>query len=243
MPRLPLALLAGIPAALACLLLAASCTKDDADDVRRGLTGDSCTKTDDCAVPLRCLKNVCTAPPGGGTTTTGSGGGSSPDAGTWGTCDKCLETQCGTAQKACGDDCHAIEACIEMVCANLSKIGSSDEGKCQADCQSKHAAGKDQHLAVVDCAVGSSCEPPCTPYPQSYEDCRAYMDKNLCASQLAACKASADCSAYQDCVTNCTSLADCLACDDTPEKLAGRQILEVYERCVAGECIAQSWIP
>ena len=40
----------------------------------------------------------------------------------------CLEGSCAMAEKNCGTDCIAIEACIETTCRHLSELGSADEG-------------------------------------------------------------------------------------------------------------------
>ncbi|UQA58018.1 hypothetical protein [Polyangium aurulentum] len=243
-PRARYALLAlfGPPAAILWLSMAGACLGDAPSDARRGLPGDSCTRTDDCEVPLRCRKNVCTDPVG--STDAGvQGDGPSADAGPWSQCDECLEGTCGEAEKACGPECQAIEACVEMVCGNLSSVGSPDEGKCQQQCQNEHPDGLTQHLAVVNCALEDLCKPPCVPYPQDYEACRNFMDKGDCADELSACKGSPSCGLYRDCSSLCTTLQECLACDDTPEGLEGKAILEAYEQCVASECTTESWIP
>lgn len=243
-PRARYALLAlfAPPAAVLCLSLAGACTDDNAGDVRRGLPGDSCTRTDDCEVPLRCLKNVC-AEPAVATDAGGQGDGASADAGPWSKCDECLQTECAAVEEACGSECQAVEACIQMLCGNLSATGSTDEGKCQVQCQKEHPDGLTQHLAVVECVLQSTCKPPCVPYPQDYEACRAFMDKGDCAGKRAACQGSASCNLYRDCSSLCTSLQECLACDDSPEGLEGRAILEAYEQCIASECTTESWIP
>lgn len=241
-PRYALLALFAPAAALLCLSLTGACTEDSSGDIRRGLVGDSCTRTDDCEVPLRCRKNVCTdpvVPSDAGV----QGDGPSANDGPWSQCDECLETECASAEEACGAECQAIEACIESLCANLSASGSSDEGKCQVQCQNEHPDGTAQHLALVECSIASPCKPPCVPYPQDYEGCRAFMDQGDCAGARAACQNSANCDLYRDCASLCTSLQACLACDDSPEGLEGKAILEAYEQCIASECTTESWLP
>jgi len=228
--------------------LLSACSEEDTGP-RRGFSGDSCARTDDCADPLRCTDNICTEPPsslsdaGINPDAFGPGPGPSASEGPWSACDTCLEKECATAEKNCGADCQAIESCIETTCAHLSEIGSPDESTCFTQCQGKHAAGKDQHLAVVNCAVDTKCQPPCTFYPQDYELCRTFMNNGDCYGINNACEASLDCKNFRDCIKSCASLADCLACDDTPAGVAGRALLEAYESCVSAECLTESWIP
>jgi hypothetical protein len=224
-----------------------SACSDEENPFRRGFTGDSCSRTDDCADPLRCVDNVCTEPPSSladaGPDAFGPGPGPSASEGPWSACDECLEMECSAAEKNCGPDCRAIQGCIETTCVGLSASASMDEGECQIQCQSKHAAGKDQHLAVVNCAVDTKCQPPCTFYPQDYDLCRTFMNNGDCYGYNQACENSLNCKNFRDCISFCASLPDCLACDDTPELAQGRAILEAYELCVAAECVAESWIP
>lgn len=181
--------------------LVSACT-DDEDPFRRGFSGDTCSETDDCAEPLRCLKNVCTEPPssitdaGNDPDAFGPGPGPSADAGPWSACDNCLESVCGVAEKACGPECLALEACIETTCAHLSAIGSPDESNCFVHCQGQHPQGKEQHLAVVDCAVGTTCQPHCAYYPQDYDFCRTFMNNGDCYGYGAACEASLNCKNF-----------------------------------------------
>ncbi|MDI1450872.1 hypothetical protein [Polyangium sp. 6x1] len=239
----------GAPLVVAWLSGAAGCKEDETLQPRPGFPGDSCTKTDDCAVPLRCIANVCVEPGGsggdGGTQPDGFGPGPGPsaDAGPWSQCDECLEGTCGQVEKACGPDCRNIEACIETLCANLSASGSPDEGACFVYCQDRFPSGKDQHIAVVNCAQDVKCSPPCTFYPQDYDLCRTFMNNGDCTGYQKACDADTRCSAYRDCVKFCGTIAACTACDDTPDALEGRKLLEAYEQCVAGECMTESWIP
>ena len=249
--RLVFLSLFGAPLVFAWLAGAAGCNEDPELEPRPGFPGDSCTKTDDCAVPLRCIENVCVAPGGGsgggdgGVEPDGFGPGPGPsaDAGPWSQCDECLEGACGAAEAACGADCHNIEACIETLCANLSATGSPDEPACLQYCQGRFPAGKDQHLAVVNCAQDVMCSPPCTFYPQDYDLCRTFMNNGDCTGYMKACDADTRCSTYRDCVKFCGTIADCTACDDTADATEGRKKLEAYEQCVAGECLTESWIP
>jgi len=222
---------------------------DNENTLRRGLAGDTCSRTDDCTEPLRCVKSTCTEPPssipdaGINPDAFGPGPGPSAKDGPWSQCDMCLEGECATAEKNCGADCQSIEACIETTCVHLSELGSPDEGNCFTQCQGKHPAGKDQHLALVNCAVDTKCQPPCTFYPQDYDLCRTFMNNGDCYGLNNACEASLNCKNFRDCIKFCSSLADCLACDDTPEGAEGRALLEAYETCVASECTTESWIP
>lgn len=228
-------------------ITAGGCT-DDSNEPRRGFAGDSCLTTNDCVAPLSCVANVC----GGGSGGSGGGGSSSsssgsggplPDAGTSSQCDQCLDTKCEGELAACDVECIALEACIETLCKHLGEIGSPDEGACFVNCQNAHPKAKNKHLAVVDCSQTGNCLPPCVPYPQAYDECRAFMDADLCKSALDMCNASADCKNYSDCVSLCATAAECIACDDTPEGQNGRNLRESYELCVAAECISESWLP
>jgi hypothetical protein len=225
---------------IAALLTFGGCT-DDPRGPRLGAAGESCLITNDCAAPLACIENACGGKGDGGAGA--GGGGMIVDAGTTSQCDKCLDTTCATELAACDGECFAIEACIEVQCKHLGDIGSSDEGACFANCQMNHSSGKNAHLAVVDCSQMGTCFPPCLPYPQSFDECRAFMDKDICADALAACKTSLDCKNFRDCASVCKSGSECLGCDDTPELAAGRQLAEAYELCVASECISESWLP
>jgi len=229
-------------------LLFAGCGEEQLEP-RRGLVGDSCTRTDDCEVPLRCIKNECVAPaPSGGfdgglPDGFGPGPGPSASEGPWSQCDECLEGQCGAQEKACGSDCLAIEACIESTCVHLSETGSQDEGECFVSCQNRFPDGKSQHVALVNCATKHTCSPPCTFYPQDYDLCRMFMNNGDCAGYKAYCESVPECSAYRDCIAVCASIEDCLACDDTPAGSKGKAILESYEKCIASECLVESWMP
>lgn len=187
---------------------------------------------------------------GGGSTTaavTATAASSSASTGTsmaTSVCDECVDTACGAQEAACDGECLGIQACLETVCFNLSMIGAmAEEGQCQAKCQGEHPDGKASHIAVVNCAIDAKCSPPCTFYPQDYDDCRSFMTKGPCQAANQACKDSNDCQTYKDCVGTCMTLKECIACDDTPSGLAGRKLLESYELCVAGECTAQAWLP
>jgi hypothetical protein len=242
--------LLGAPCSLVWLSASSGCQEDEGLEVRRGFAGDSCTRTDDCEVPLRCRENECVAPPPTGNLDAGvlpdgfpPGPGPSADEGPWSQCDECLENECGVAEKACGDECHAIEGCIESTCVHLSETGSPDEGACFVYCQDRFPGGKAQHIAVVECAIEHQCSPPCTFYPQDYDICRTFMNNGDCHGYRAYCESNVNCTTYRDCISLCSSIDDCLACDDTSEGIAGRQILEAYEACVAAECLTESWIP
>jgi hypothetical protein len=229
------------------IALFAGCYDDPV--IFRGSIGASCRVTNDCQPPHECIANVCGGPSDGG----GSGGGGGSDAGTieggpsaeagpWNPCDGCLDMKCAAENAACDSECVGIEACLEEICANLSAIGSPDEGKCQTTCQSQYPGGKDTHIAVVDCAIKATCRPPCQGYPKDYNGCRSFMNNGDCAGALAACEASAECLTYRSCVSTCTTLAGCLDCANTVEGAAGKKILRAYEVCVASECTAESWL-
>ena len=96
-------------------------------------------------------------------------------------------------------------------------MGSPDEAACFVYCQDRFPAGKDQHLAVVNCALEVMCSPPCTLYPQDYELCRAFMNNGDCTGYQKACEADPRCTTYRDCVKFCGSIAACTACDDTAD--------------------------
>lgn len=250
--RLSLALAALLSAPFALLSLTSSvgCDDDPSALTRRGLEGDSCTRTDDCEVPLRCFENACTVPLGSscafdGTLPAGYGPGPGPSAskGPWSQCDECLDTQCEAAEAACGADCRAIEACIESTCVHLGAIGSPEEGECLTSCQNRFPAGKEQHLALVNCAVTHTCSPPCTFYPQDYDLCRTFMNNGDCAGWKKLCEDSTCCVNYRNCISICTGVASCLECGNTADGAQGRAISEAYETCVAKECTSESWIP
>jgi hypothetical protein len=235
------------PAAIAPLAVFGGCGGDDPIP-RFGQQGDSCLTTNDCAVPLPCVANVC-----GGTPTEMDGGnmnmdanvmgdGPSADAGPWSACDGCLDMKCAEELANCDEGCIGIEACLEVVCTNLSAIGSAEEGMCQKNCQNQFPGASALHKAVVDCSIIATCRPPCTTYPDDFDACRAFMDKGDCFGALAACQANNDCVAYRSCVGSCTTLAECSACSATPEGAAGRQLLQAYEVCIASECISESWL-
>ena len=249
-PRLP-TVLAFFAAIASPAVLVVACGDDE---LRRGGQGASCERTDDCEPPLTCVSNVCGGPvdpPDGGEAGQDvnvpdvQGDGPSADGEAWSTCDECLDSTCAEALSACGDDCIAIEACVQMVCGNLSATGSADEGPCQVQCQNAHSAAKQPHLDVVYCAEGASstCFPPCTPFPQDYDACRAFMIAGDCFATALACDDAPECNAYRDCIGTCSSLDECLACDDDEEGQLGRAYLELHEQCIAAECIAEAWLP
>jgi hypothetical protein len=227
-------------------------------DPRRGGPGESCRATDDCEAPLLCLSNVCTTRgtdagmttidagiTDAGMTDAGMRDAGMPDAGMIdagppNACVECIDAECATERAACGDECVAIDGCIQLTCANLSSLGSPDEGACQVSCQSLHMTGRQSHLDYVNCAVAHDCDDVCAPFPNDFEDCRAQRDATECAGELAACNGSLDCTSYRTCVSQCTTGAECAACDD--DNAAGRNLAELYERCVSAECIGVAWI-
>jgi hypothetical protein len=241
--RLSIAL-ASLGAALP-LALFSGCGEEPAE-VRRGAKGDSCQVTNDCEAPHACIMNVCGGPVGQGGSDPGDAGvvsdGPSAEAGPWNACDGCLDMKCAPELEACTPECVGIEACLEELCANLSSIGSADEGKCQTTCQGQYPGGKDAHIAVVDCAIKATCRPPCESYPEDYDGCRAFMNKGDCAGALAACEASAECLSYRSCVGSCSTLTACTDCGNTVEGAAGKKLLRAYEICIASECISESWL-
>jgi hypothetical protein len=158
-------------------------------------------------------------------------------------CDECADTACAAEEAACDGECLAVQACLETVCFNLSAIGAmAEEGQCQVKCQGDHPEGKDNHIALVNCANDAKCSPPCTFYPQDYDICKSFMTKGPCKDANQACKDSNDCQTYKDCVSTCMTQKDCIACDDSPSGFAGRKLLESYELCVASECTAEAWL-
>lgn len=161
-------------------------------------------------------------------------------------CGQCLDAACATEKAACDSECLAIEACIETVCSHLSSIGSIEEGQCQVQCQSLHLAGKQKHLALVNCAISAwpDCR-ACSSYPFDYEACvtKHSSDGGACKDEYDACNASNDCVQYRQCVASCTTLAACLACDDTTEGQNGSAIYFAYQECIAPHCIEESWLP
>lgn len=189
---------------------------------------------------------------GGGTGGSGGAGGSGGSGGSGGipldpeVCGQCLDAACDTEKAACDSECLAIETCIETLCSHLSAIGSADEGQCQVHCQTIHVAGKTKHLALVNCAITSwpSCA-ACSSYPFDYEACVAKLssDGGACKGAYDACNASNDCQQYRQCVTGCSTLADCLACDDSPEGVAGAALYVAYQDCITPVCIEESWLP
>lgn len=253
-------------------MLAAACLLGcETIDFRRGGSGESCGRTDDCEAPLVCIAQVCVAPGGttGTTSTTTDSGGSTSSGGTGGStggtggttssggstggtggqildpvlCHECLADQCGAPISQCGADCLELEACIENLCSHLSEIVSPDEGPCQVHCQQLHLASKTRHLAVVNCALGANC-PPCSSYPWDYEHCQssASLPPGVCADLYDACNADPDCVTYRSCVATCTTLTECLDCQNVASGTAGGTKLEDYEYCIATQCLAESWI-
>ena len=208
---------------------------------RNGSCDPGCDGPLDCPPSETCVLGSCVSPGGQGGGNSGSSGGVDP--GPWSQCDECLETECGVAEKNCGPNCRAIEACIETICAHLSELGSADEGPCFVQCQSEHAAGKEQHVTAANCANDTKCQPPCTFYPQDYDLCRTFMTNGDCAAYSAACEASLSCKSFRQCIETCSSLQDCLACDDSSAGTEGRALLEAFETCIATECLSESWIP
>ena len=184
------------------------------------------------------------------TGSTGSGGNGTGGEGTGGSvpldsdaCHMCLAQVCASEEAACmaDSDCYAIEGCIESQCGNLSAIGSSDEGQCQVNCQSKHAAAKQIHLNYAICADDSNCA-ACSSNPFDWNACRAKADAGACASALSDCSGSADCVAYQNCVASCTSLSECIACGTGTTEQAGQALAFAYETCIGTQCLAEAWL-
>ncbi len=167
-----------------------------------------------------------------------SAGGGGP----WSACDACLDMACASELAACDDGCFAIEGCVQSLCANLSAQGSMDEGPCQVKCQGEHPGSKALHLAVVDCAVNSTCA-SCLPYPTEYDACIQHETEGACAASFAACQDSADCLTYRDCVSICGTLQDCVLCASGASGQSGRKLYEAYHTCVGRECIVMGWAP
>ncbi len=94
----------------------------------------------------------------------------------------------------------------------------------------------------------SACQPPCLGYSLDYMHCVHGQDNTAlggaCGNLNAACLASADCQAYQTCVTKtCSTLAECEACATVSGGAVGRTMLEAYDLCIETTCIAQGWVP
>ena len=176
----------------------------------------------------------------GGTTSSGGAGGEILDPVL---CHQCLDDQCGTPLAACGADCRELEACIETLCSHLSELVSPEEGACQVHCQQLHIGSKAAHLAVVNCALSSSCK-PCSSYPWDYNHCQASatLPPGVCAPQYEACNADPDCISYRSCVATCDTLDDCLACQTAAAATQAGALLEEYEYCIATQCLAESWL-
>ena len=240
-----------------CLVCVWAACGDTEDDVRRGGQGASCDTTNDCEAPLTCIQNICGGPQGmggdgggqGGSTSSGGGsqGGSSSGGGPIGTgesisvCDDSLDAACEAQHDACDDACLGVEACIETVCHNIPD--ATEEGQCFVYCQDSNPGGKAPHLALVDCAIASGCAPgECPFFPQSYDECKATMVTDQCASEAASCTGDVNCQAYQDCTSSCNTADDCISCSSTTEGTTGRALLEALNRCVARECLAESWL-
>lgn len=175
-----------------------------------------------------------------GGTDAGADSGEPTDGGPINACDECLESECGMFEEACDSECVAVEACIQMVCGNLSVIGSADEGMCQVTCQNAHLTGRPRHLDVVNCVIDADC-PSCGIFPDALLACRERMTMTSCSDELATCDASTPCLEYRNCVSQCTTVTECNACDD--DNFAGRMIAETLERCIAAECVAEGWVP
>ena len=156
-------------------------------------------------------------------------------------CDTCFSKVCAAEETGCDDECYAIQACLDAVCANLSQTMSTEEGECQVHCQDLHPTGKAAHIAFIDCARAGTCQPPCLGYPSDYDQCVSAQNTGPCGQALDACSVSADCQSYQDCIGMCTSLSDCLGCgDDSP---VGEQIYEALQLCIEIRCLPEGWLP
>ncbi len=130
------------------------------------------------------------------------------------------------------------------MCWNLSALAAPDEGACQLHCQSLHPAGKQLHLAWVDCASSGGCQPPCAGYPYDYDQCVAAQNAGPCQPARDACTASnTDCQLYQACAAACTTFPDCALCAEGPGPAAGEALYEAYQLCLDTACFAQGWLP
>jgi hypothetical protein len=171
------------------------------------------------------------------TSSTGVGGDSSI------ACAMCLDKKCAAEEAACDMECHALQACIDSVCFNLSANGFMDEGACYVHCQDLHMSAKAAHLAVVNCANAGPCNPPCAGAPYDFDQCEMRTQSGSCKSDYAACIDSPDCLAYKACVSTCTTLNDCLGCASGASGSAGEALYEAYQFCVSQSCIAEEWVP
>lgn len=234
---------------------------DDEEAPRRGGPGASCNATDDCEAPLTCVENVCGGPttgPGGtgGTTGEGGAGGAGGSVGSGGTidsvgpgenlgpCDGCVDQACNAELVACGEECLGIEVCLETQCRS-ALLDFEQEGACQAACQQQHSTGIQQHLDVVNCArqayVGA-CGGTCGSNQSEHPECIDAQVMGPCAAANADCNASSDCGNYKACVESCSTAAACAACDDSAGGATGQALFEALNRCIALECISESWL-
>ena len=186
---------------------------------------------------------------GSSTSSTSSTGGSAPV--TWDTaCNTCLKDRCKAELDACDADCIALQGCLDTVCGNLSAIGSSTEGQCQAQCQSKFPNAKNAHIDVVNCAQGAigtgpddTCMPPCAFASFDWEECVKAQAVTTCKPARDACNGSADCQTYEACVGACTTNTECQACAQATGGQQGRELSQTYWTCVAKTCLAEAWLP
>lgn len=154
----------------------------------------------------------------------------------------CLDQTCATQLTACDDACLGVEACIETACKNLVENSLPDEGMCQVYCQNQFPGGKQKHLSVVNCAQAAPCG-PCSSNPFDYDACRVKADMGPCADERDACTADADCVAYTNCAATCQTQATCVACQSGTSGMAGYALAFAYEKCIAIECLPESWLP
>jgi len=163
-------------------------------------------------------------------------------------CTGCLHQACTPQLADCGQDCLAMQTCLDTRCWSLSAIASVDEVACQIACEQLHPEGAPALIALANCVQASTCQPPCLGYSLDYMHCLHGQDNTAlggaCGDANTACLASAACQAYQTCVTKtCTTLAECQACATVAGGAAGRALLEAYDQCIETTCVAQGWVP
>jgi hypothetical protein len=186
---------------------------------------------------------------GGSSSSSSSSSSTSSSTGTpfnWDTaCHDCLQNYCHTEIVACDSECVAIQACIDAICGHLSQLGvGTEEGQCQVQCQNKHSAGKAAHLALVNCAQGSTnCAPPCKFAIYDWEQCNKAQAQGTCKAQLDTCNGDAACQTYQACAGGCATNVACQGCSTGTDGKAGEQAYEAYWQCVEGQCLPEAWLP
>jgi hypothetical protein len=187
----------------------------------------------------------------GGTTTTSSSSTSGSSTSTSSStttdptvaqCKSCVEAACSAEKTACNSDCYAIQACLDTVCENLSATNAPSEGACQAYCENQHPNGKSALVAYAGCIQGTMCN-GCAGPPYDYEQCAQAQIGGPCQSAAAACAGSADCMAYQSCVSGCATDTACEACSSGTSGTAGEMLYYALQSCIDQTCLSLYWLP